>query len=948
MHADSLTRSAAINPLATPLAPTLRDVHELMRAGHNDAAEALLLKLRELHPTCAELYDTKLAELRGRPLPGLASRPFVPFSSGASSAAGPLAGLLVLVLLEHEQRRQAIVSTWHQDLVRNGGELCIVRTSSAVDSPCRLGVECFLPAGTAEPVAVALKESLARGSQARWVLVLADDCHLDVEALAPHLAGWRPSARVAAAVTGATALFAPAGTGVRLGEGETPDWLTQGPANDPRALPIVGRGCEHLGHFERRQQRVEAARWARARQTPPEARFMHPRLGLDESLGFDHVYLVNLRSEVDRRTSALLDLEAHGIRAELVSALDGQHELGSRLFEQVQARPVGTLQRYPQHGELERYRARHFIDSRGAVGYILTYVGLLRDAQRRGFRKILIVEDDVLLTRDLRPRLAALLQKIGDDYLVLQLGASQYDWSGIDEAQAQRAGHYLATPLHTCGSFAMALDCRVIDELVEALLWFEAPFDHLPLGEIYERHPGRCFVAYPNLVMPVVTHSNIRGPRDQHEHARRMRWPIDEFRFPRPCGQVAVLLAPGVPVPAGETVIHGLSLLYLRHGVDGLRAAHPVPRGHPSEPAESHVALDVLRHATADLAFELRRPAQAEEIVAELLHQLAAWPPSPPMARDWLCRLPLLRSGLVVGRATVIVPTRGRREPLEHALRSVLAQDHPDLEVLVVNENAPDSELSEWLRTLVVDLSGSRTGLSLRLLQHHHARNAAAARNTGLLAASGEFVSFLDDDDAYLAGRVSRLVELLEASPPHVAAAYCGYLGWNSQASDPARYPTDDLVWRMLALEYGSHYICTDTVTYRTRDLLAINGFDEAFRRHQDLEMNARFFARHGVVSLPEPLVQLNPLLADSTNKLFGEALFQTKRRFLDKFADTVTAFGPRASLLLRRHADELRDYADASTDLVDLALEHPGTLSSAMLQQQLGRTPPQRDDEPV
>ena len=924
---------------SSDLEPSLRTVHALMREGDITGAEALLHSLRLTRPTCAPLYDAKLAELRGgASAMAMAALP-VPVATGSRPRQGPLADLLVMVPLLHPERRRAIASTWQLDLERLGGTLYLIEITTSVSHACSLGPALYVPKDTPDPLAAALDHVLPRQRRVRWVLVLDDDCHLDAVLLARDLLKWSPSAEVdVPAPQGGARLFAVSPGRPAAIDAHRPGWLTHAAAHDETAHAMVATGCLHEGHFERRQQQVEAARWQMPRTAAPDARFMHSPNDRDATLGFDHVYLVNLRSEVERRASALLDLDAQGVRAELVSAIDGHDELGRKLFDQILARPVGALHRFPVHGELERYRARHFIDSRGAVGYILTYVGILRDAQRRGFRKILIVEDDVLLAPDLRPRMAALLQALGDDYRVLQLGASQYDWTGIDEPASREAGYYEALPLHTCGSFAMGLDSRIFDELIEALLWFEAPFDHLPLGELYERHRGQCFVAYPNLVMPVVTQSSIRGPRDQREHAMRMRWPIEKFRFPRPHSQLAVVLAPGVPVPVADasSLAYGVHLLYFRPGPDGLRPAHPAPVGHEPLPEEAGDKPDRLVHAGADIAFELRRPADASEIFAEALHQLAARSHGGGMTREWLRRLPLLNPPLVLGRATVVIPTQGRREPLELALRSVLDQDHPDLEVLVVNENEPGSALSDWLHMLVAGLAAQRGRPVLRLLQHTRTRNAAAARNTGLLAATGEYVSFLDDDDAYLPGRISRLVQTLDAAPAEVGAAYCGYLGWNSKANQLDRYPTDELVWRMLALEYDSHYICTNTVTYRTKALLAINGFDEAFRRHQDLELNARFFALHRVETVREPLVQLNPLLADSTNKLFDSALFETKRRFLDKFSTTIANYGPRAEVLLQRHAREMQDYASPTTDLVALALGSTCTLSTVLLRQLL------------
>ena len=43
------------------------------------------------------------------------------------------------------------------------------------------------------------------------------------------------------------------------------------------------------------------------------------------------------------------------------------------------------------------------------------------------------------------------------DWKVLQLGASQYDWSSVKEKEAEKSRHYLPCQLHTCGSFALAL-----------------------------------------------------------------------------------------------------------------------------------------------------------------------------------------------------------------------------------------------------------------------------------------------------------------------------------------------------------------------------------------------------------------------------------------------------------------------------------------------------------
>lgn len=102
----------------------------------------------------------------------------------------------------------------------------------------------------------------------------------------------------------------------------------------------------------------------------------------------------------------------------------------------------------------------------------------------------------------------------------------------MDEKNAEYNGYYFPRILDTCGSFAIALDHSIFDEIIAAASAIEAPFDLFPLGEIYERHIGKCFVCYPNIVMPDVSTSSIRGARCQHTHAKEMKWPLEEFDYP--------------------------------------------------------------------------------------------------------------------------------------------------------------------------------------------------------------------------------------------------------------------------------------------------------------------------------------------------------------------------------------------------------------------------------
>jgi glycosyltransferase involved in cell wall biosynthesis len=109
---------------------------------------------------------------------------------------------------------------------------------------------------------------------------------------------------------------------------------------------------------------------------------------------------------------------------------------------------------------------------------------------------------------------------------------------------------------------------------------------------------------------------------------------------------------------------------------------------------------------------------------------------------------------------SVIVPTFNRPSMLRDALASIQAQTYREIEVIVVNDGGVDVQP-------VVDSAGS---LHRSLcLKHETTRGLAAARNSGLRAASGEYIAYVDDDDVYYPDHVETLVKFLTHSGAKVA-----------------------------------------------------------------------------------------------------------------------------------------------------------------------------------
>jgi glycosyltransferase involved in cell wall biosynthesis len=102
---------------------------------------------------------------------------------------------------------------------------------------------------------------------------------------------------------------------------------------------------------------------------------------------------------------------------------------------------------------------------------------------------------------------------------------------------------------------------------------------------------------------------------------------------------------------------------------------------------------------------------------------------------------------------SVVVPTYNRPDRLVHALRSLALQEGVQVEAIVVNDAGCDVSgvVNQARRTLHVELIDQPRNMHL-----------PTARNTGIDAASGEFMAFLDDDDFYLRHHLRTLVSVLE------------------------------------------------------------------------------------------------------------------------------------------------------------------------------------------
>jgi glycosyltransferase involved in cell wall biosynthesis len=100
---------------------------------------------------------------------------------------------------------------------------------------------------------------------------------------------------------------------------------------------------------------------------------------------------------------------------------------------------------------------------------------------------------------------------------------------------------------------------------------------------------------------------------------------------------------------------------------------------------------------------------------------------------------------------SAIIPTYNRAHTIRRTVDSVLAQTWKEMEIIVVDDGSTD-ETNEILKPY---------GDKIRLIRQPNG-GPSAARNTGIKAASGEIISFLDSDDEWMPAKTERQVKLLQ------------------------------------------------------------------------------------------------------------------------------------------------------------------------------------------
>jgi glycosyltransferase involved in cell wall biosynthesis len=244
---------------------------------------------------------------------------------------------------------------------------------------------------------------------------------------------------------------------------------------------------------------------------------------------------------------------------------------------------------------------------------------------------------------------------------------------------------------------------------------------------------------------------------------------------------------------------------------------------------------------------------------------------------------------------SVIIPAFNAAGHIVAALESVFAQSFTDYEVILVNDGSPDTEqLEQAIQPYVSRIA--------YLAQEN--RGPSAARNLGIRHARGEWLAFLDSDDAWLPHYLAEQLGFLRSGPA-LDMVYCDATleGDTNAAGKTFMHlcpSTGPVTFESLLVEQTQ--VITSGTVVRRRRVMAAGLFDEEIRCSEDHDLWLRVSHAGGKIAYQRTVLLRRTVRSDSQGSAPGSLLageIQSLRK-LDRDLD----LGPRRRALL---AERLR-----------------------------------------
>lgn len=255
-------------------------------------------------------------------------------------------------------------------------------------------------------------------------------------------------------------------------------------------------------------------------------------------------------------------------------------------------------------------------------------------------------------------------------------------------------------------------------------------------------------------------------------------------------------------------------------------------------------------------------------------------------------------------KVSVLIPTYNRARFIKRAIDSVLNQTYRDVEIVVVDDGSTDNTQK------IIESYGDQVTYI-----YQENKGAASARNAGIDASVGEYISFLDSDDYYAKNNLKIKVAILESN----SGISWVYSDWQYvdqkgekliNGSDRFNYSNKKLSGALFKeLLYKRNFITTGVVMVRRLVLEDVGCFDPTILSQEEYDLWLRISVKYPVHYVDENLVTVtdhfdslskdfskwvygNVLIIDKIEKILPNDLYVEKSFINRLHADKYTFLG--------------------------------------------------------
>lgn len=287
---------------------------------------------------------------------------------------------------------------------------------------------------------------------------------------------------------------------------------------------------------------------------------------------------------------------------------------------------------------------------------------------------------------------------------------------------------------------------------------------------------------------------------------------------------------------------------------------------------------------------------------------------------------------------SVIITSYNQQELLREALESAINQTYKPLEILVCDDASTDGS-----HDMILEYA-ERFGDFIKPILHKENHGVSANRNSGISAAAGKWISFLDGDDVYYPDKLRLEVEALKMNP-YAQIAYSNFYFVDENrvkiriwSEDPQNLPRGDIFFKVFTRDFPSNTLFRGELVSKSL-IDQVHGYDEGRAIMEDWDFKIRITRNGHAVCNTTPQLEYRFNAGGIHNTTELEVLRMSRLHVVEKNQQLLDYLpGETKELALRkilrnlrksdvkaylRHST-IRQKTKAIADIVRLIIEEP------------------------